>query len=51
MNRWGKITKTNLMPWMSLDLWELELGVMRIHALDFLTCWCSQDLKSEKTDC
>jgi len=30
---------TNLVPWMSLDLGELELGVVWIHAFDFFSCW------------
>lgn len=28
----------HLMPGMGLDLWELELGVVLVHALDLHTC-------------
>lgn len=39
---------TDLVPWMGLDLRELELCVVGIHTFYFLTSWCSQDLKHNK---
>ena len=32
-----------LMPWMSFNLRELELSVVRVHAFDLFPCWCSQN--------
>jgi hypothetical protein len=39
-----------LVPWMSLNLWELELCVVRIHALDLFPCWSTQDLHGTTTE-
>jgi hypothetical protein len=35
---------TDLVPWVSLDLRELEFCVIGIHALNFFSGWCPQDL-------
>lgn len=35
---------TDLVPWVSLDLRELELGVIGIHAFNFFSGRCAQDL-------
>jgi len=34
----------NLVPWVSFDLRELKLIVIWIHALDFFSGWCPQNL-------
>jgi len=34
----------DLGPWARFDLWEGELGVVRVHGLDLLAGWSSQDL-------
>ena len=38
-----------LVPWMSFDLRELELSVVRVHALDFFPSRRSQNLHYIKT--
>jgi hypothetical protein len=35
---------TDLVPWVSLDLRELELCVIGIHAFNFFSGRCAQDL-------
>jgi len=30
---------TNLLPWVGLDLWELELCVVGVHFADLLSGW------------
>jgi len=38
INGQANITLQYLMPWMSFNLWKFELGVIRIHTLDFFPC-------------
>lgn len=37
---------TDLVPWVSFDLRKLKFIVVWIHALDFFSSWCSQNLIS-----
>eukprot|EP00955_Chlamydomonas_euryale_P098280 365130-Chlamydomonas_euryale.AAC.31 len=39
---WGTPFAEDLGPRMRLDLRELELGVVRVHCVDLLACWCAQ---------
>ncbi|BAS71355.1 Os01g0252150 [Oryza sativa Japonica Group] len=34
-----------LVPWVCFNLWKLELGIVWIHAFNFLPCRCSKDLR------
>lgn len=34
----------HFVPWVSLDLWELEFRVIWIHTFDFLTGWGPKNL-------
>jgi hypothetical protein len=38
------VRRTYFVPWMSLDLRELELCVIGIHTLDFFPRWSTQNL-------
>ena len=38
------IQHSYLMPWVSFDLREFKLGIIWIHALNFFTCGCAQNL-------
>lgn len=37
---------TNLVPWVSFDLWKLKFIVIWIHAFDFFSSGCTQNLKT-----
>lgn len=40
--------ETHFVPRVSLDLWEFEFCIIRVHAFDFLTSWGAKYLYTEQ---